>query len=105
MQSTAILAWVYALLMAVGGVIGYIKSHSKASLLSGTGFGLILLFSGYGMWQGSRQSLIATTVCAASLSVIFAIRVLKTRRFIPAGVLAVLSLVTFLAFMSKLAQN
>jgi len=105
MHTIAIIVWVYAVLMAVGGVFGYFKVHSKASLISGVGFGLMLVFSGYGVWQGRREELVASAIIAASLVVIFAIRVLKTRRFMPAGALALLSVVTFAIFMSKLVQN
>jgi uncharacterized membrane protein (UPF0136 family) len=104
MQNMAMMIWVYAAIMAVGGVIGYFKVHSKASLISGVGFGLLLLGSGYGVWQGSRarDSLVASAVIAALLVVIFAIRVIKTRRLIPAGMLAVLSVLALALFLSKL---
>ena len=98
MQTTAIIVWAYGVLMAVGGVIGYLKVRSKASLISGVGFGLLLLASGYGVWQGSRESLVAATVIAALLVAIFAVRLAKTRRFMPAGVLAVLSLAALIVF-------
>ena len=62
MQTMAMVIWGYGVMMAVGGVIGYLKVHSKASLISGVGFGLLLLASGYGVWQGSRDSLVASAV-------------------------------------------
>jgi len=98
MQTTAVIVWVYGAIMAVGGVIGYVKVRSKASLLSGVGFGLMLLASGYGVWHGSRRSLAASAVIAALLVAIFAVRLVKTRRFMPAGVLAVLSLAALIVF-------
>jgi uncharacterized membrane protein (UPF0136 family) len=98
MHGTAIIVWIYGVLMGVGGVIGYLKVRSKASLLSGVGFGLMLLASGYGVWQSSRDSLVASAVIAALLVAIFAVRLMKTRRFMPAGVLAVLSLVALIVF-------
>ena len=98
MHRTAIIVWVYGVLMAVGGVIGYVKVRSKASLLSGLGFGLMLLASGYGVWQRSRDSLVASAVMAALLVAIFAVRLTKTRRFVPAGVLAILSLAVLIIF-------
>ena len=98
MQTTAIVVWVYGLLMAVGGVIGYVKVRSKASLLSGVGFGLMLLASGYGVWHGWRNSLVVSAVMAALLVAIFAVRLVKTRRFMPAGVLALLSLAALIVF-------
>ena len=37
MQTTAILVWAYGVLVAVGGVVGFVKVGSKASLISGVG--------------------------------------------------------------------
>jgi len=102
MQATAMVVWVYAVVMAVGGVFGYLKVHSKASLLSGVGFGLILLVSGYGVWLGSKESLVASAVIAALLVIIFAVRVVKTRRMVPAGILALLSVATLVIFLNQL---
>ena len=104
MQTMAMMVWVYGGLMAVGGVIGYLKVGSKASLISGVGFGLALAASGYGVWRGSRESLIASAVIAALVIVIFAMRVLKTRRFMPAGLLALLSLAALIVFLAALIK-
>ena len=91
-EITAIEIWVYGVLMILGGIMGFMKVHSKASLLSGVGLGLGLLASGYGVWRGSADCLIVAMVIAALLLVLFAFRYVKTRRFMPAGVLAILSL-------------
>ena len=104
MQTTAVIVWAYGVLMAVGGVIGYVKVRSKASLLSGVGFGLMLLASGYEVWRGSRKGLAASAVMAALLMAIFAVRLVKTRRFMPAGVLALLSLAALIVFGMALTR-
>ena len=97
-QFTAIEIWVYGALMILGGIIGFVKVHSKASLLSGVGLGLGLLASGYGVSHGSENSLIVAVVIAALLLVLFAVRFAKTRRFMPAGMLAILSLTAVVIF-------
>lgn len=98
MQTTAMEIWVYGVIMMLGGIMGYVKVGSKASLLSGVGMGLALLASGYGVWHGSRDSLIVSVVVAALLVALFAIRLAKTKRFMPAGVLAILSLAAVIIF-------
>jgi uncharacterized membrane protein (UPF0136 family) len=98
MQTTAMEIWAYGVIMILGGIMGYVKVRSKASLLSGVGMGLALLASGYGVWQGSRESLVVSVVIAALLVVLFAIRLAKTRRFMPLGVLAILSLAAVVIF-------
>jgi uncharacterized membrane protein (UPF0136 family) len=98
MQNTAIEIWVYGVMMILGGVMGYVRVGSKASLLSGVGLGLGLLASGYGAWRGSGNSVVAAEIIALLLLVLFAIRYAKKRRFMPAGMLAVLSLVAVVVF-------
>jgi len=82
----------------LGGIMGFVKVGSKASLISGVGMGLILLLCGYGVWGGSQDSLLGAVVVAGLLVVLFAIRFAKTKRFMPAGMLAILSLVAVVAF-------
>ncbi len=98
MQNTAIEIWVYGVIMILGGIMGFVKVGSKASLISGVGMGLALLACGYGVSQGSYDSLVVAEVIAALLVVLFAIRYAKTRRFMPGGMLAVLSLVAVVTF-------
>ena len=104
MQNAAIEIWVYAVIMILGGVMGYVKVGSKASLISGVGFGLGLLASGFGAWRGSEGSVVAAEIIALVLVVIFAIRYAKKRRFMPAGMLAVLSLVAVIVFWLALRK-
>jgi uncharacterized membrane protein (UPF0136 family) len=51
-----------------------------------------------GVWQGSQPCLIAAEVIALLLVVLFAIRYAKKRRFMPAGMLAILSLIAAVMF-------
>ena len=37
----------YGLVLVIGGVIGYLKKESMASLGGGAGTGLVLIFAGY----------------------------------------------------------
>jgi len=98
MEQTAIEIWVYGTIMILGGIAGYVKVGSKASLLSGVGMGLALLASGYGVWRGSESSLVVAEVVALLLVVLFAVRYVKSRRFMPAGMLAILSLLAVIVF-------
>jgi uncharacterized membrane protein (UPF0136 family) len=104
MQNTAIEIWVYGTIMMLGGIMGYLKVGSKASLIAGVGMGLVLLASGLGVWRGSEDSLIVAEVIAALLLVIFAIRLAKTKRFMPAGMLAFLSLLAVVIFGRALGR-
>lgn len=50
---TALIVLLYGILVAVGGVMGYVKAGSVASLISGGGAGLILLGASVAMMRGS----------------------------------------------------
>jgi len=98
MENTAIEVWVYGVIMILGGIAGFVRVGSKASLISGVGFGLVLLVTGFGVWQSSQACLVAAEVIALLLVVLFAIRYAKKRHFMPAGMLAILSLVAAVLF-------
>jgi uncharacterized membrane protein (UPF0136 family) len=83
---------VYALLVAIGGVIGYIKAKSNQSLLSGLGSGVALAIAWYVSLQNPTVGLAIATIIALALVIVFALRFRATSKFMPAGLLAGLSL-------------
>jgi uncharacterized membrane protein (UPF0136 family) len=105
MQNTAIEIWIYGVIIILGGIMGFVKVGSKASLISGVGMGLALLVCGYGVSRGSVDSLMVAVVIAALLLVIFAIRFAKTKRFMPGGLLAILSLLAVAIFGAVLGRH
>ena len=52
MKVTATIVFVFGLLIALGGIMGFVKSGSQASLISGSAFGIALLISGYLISKG-----------------------------------------------------
>lgn len=90
----------YGVLAAVGGVMGYRQAQSKPSLISGLLSGILLIVGGLiaksGMIWGYWLSLVITSL----LVVVFAIRLIKTKKFMPAGIMlsaGILTLVLLLA--------
>lgn len=84
---------VYALLMLVGGIIGFTTAGSRASLVSGVGSAVVLAAA----WVVSRSSPVAGlwlgAVAAILLCIVFAMRLAKTAKFMPSGMLLVVSVV------------
>jgi uncharacterized membrane protein (UPF0136 family) len=84
----------YALFLCAGGLIGYFKAGSRASLIAGTSSALAALLA---LWLWSRNSPLGiplALVLSLVLFVLFAYRyAVKTRKFMPSGMLAVLSLI------------
>lgn len=90
MNAGIIAAIAYGILAVVGGIMGYVQAKSKASLISGSISGLLLIFAGVMQLQGQAWGSILATVVTSVLLIVFAIRLVKTRKFMPAGLMTVL---------------
>jgi uncharacterized membrane protein (UPF0136 family) len=97
-----IAAFVYGILVVIGGIIGYIQANSKVSLFSGIISGLLLLIAAYLQFQGQTWGLILAVVVTAVLVVVFALRLAKTRKFMPAGLMTVLGMLALLVMVNRL---
>ena len=93
MQTAAIIVLAYGALVLVGGIFGYVKAKSIPSLISGLIFGITLLVVGYGIRQGHQSDIKIAAGLAGLLAVIMGIRFAKSKKFMPAGMLTVLSAV------------
>lgn len=90
MMNPALLATLtYGILALLGGIMGYVRARSRVSLASGTVRGVLLLFAGFLQLQGYNWGLILATVITAVLIVVFAVRLVKTRKAMPAGLMIV----------------
>ncbi|KAF4402320.1 hypothetical protein G4B88_003241 [Cannabis sativa] len=84
----------YGFIVVIGGVVGYLKKGSIASLGGGVGSGFLLILAGYlslKAFEKRRNSyfaLILETVCAAALTWVMGQRYLQTSKIMPAGVVA-----------------
>ena len=81
---------VYALLLIVGGLIGYRKAGSRPSLIAGSASGAIALLTA-GLMLADARAVWLGIILAAAMIVVFSIRFAKTRKFMPSGMLGVLS--------------
>ena len=85
---------IYAALLAVGGVMGFVKAGSKASLISGILSAVAAVLALVLSRMGFKFGLPLGMLLACVLFVLFGYRyALKNRKFMPSGMLAVVSLV------------
>lgn len=94
MNFSIVAVFAYGILAIVGGIIGYMQANSKVSLISGTISGLLLVIAGFFQLQGQGWAAILAAVVTAILVVVFAVRFAKTRKFMPAGLMVILGIVT-----------
>jgi len=88
---TKVILWVYVVLLVVGGLMGYLKAGSMVSLVTSTAFAIPLALCALGVlppWVGR--------LLTAVLAGFFAFRLLKTGKFMPAGLMAVVSVIVLI---------
>lgn len=105
MNLSIIAAFAYGILAIVGGIIGYIQARSKVSLLSGSISGLLLVLAAYFQLQGQSWGSILALIVTAVLVVVFAVRLAKTRKFMPAGLMTILGILALGVMVSQMVGN
>ncbi|KAJ1691984.1 hypothetical protein LUZ63_016139 [Rhynchospora breviuscula] len=101
----------YGVAVLGGGVVGYLRRGSTASLAGGAGSGVVLLVAGYlslQAFQKRRNSAVALaleTFCALGLTFVMAQRYLQTAKIMPAALVAALSALMSLFYLYKIATG
>ena len=97
-----IILGIYGLLMLVGGVIGYKKAGSKMSLMMGI-VSSVFIFIGLTITQKSpTKGYTLIAVMAVFLLGIFIKRFIKTKSFMPSGMLVIVNLLALVICLLKL---
>lgn len=84
--------WIYIVLLVAGGLMGFIKARSKASLITSVSFAAILSICATRGILDARMGNILANIILATLLVFFAWRLSKSKKFMPAGMMVVLTL-------------
>jgi uncharacterized membrane protein (UPF0136 family) len=100
MTVSAIAALVYGVLALVGGWMGYQQASSKASLISGTITGILLLLASFGLLRGLSWGLWLGIAVTLLLLVTFVVRLIKTRKVMPAGLMVTAGVVTLIVLLN-----
>ncbi len=97
-------AWtvlIYALLILVGGMIGYNQAHSLPSLIAGVTFSLLLFACAIGMFKRSILAYTLSMVFILLLTFFFTYRYVLTAKFMPSGMMAIISAICFLFILTR----
>ena len=81
--------WAFSALLIVGGVVGFLKARSKASLIASVASAIPLALAAAAILPSWVVPLVL-----GSLVVVFAKRLATTRKFMPSGMLLILTLLT-----------
>lgn len=83
--------WVYIVMLVVGGLMGFIKAGSKASLIASVGFAIPITLAALGIVPG-----LVADVCLGVLLVFFGKKYATGGKFMPAGLMSILSVVALI---------
>lgn len=100
-----LVVFMFGLYSLIGGIIGFLKAGSVASLIAGGLSGLILLVCSYGMRKNVKAASIAAFLVALTLGVRFTGTYLENQRFAPDLVMVILSGGTLLILLLSLLQK
>lgn len=81
--------WVYIVLLVIGGLIGFLKAKSQVSLIMSVSFAAALSLCAAGI---IFQYYVADILLVALL-VVFTMRLVKTKKFMPAGMMLVVTII------------
>ena len=82
---------IFGLLTIVGGVIGYVKAGSTASIVAGGISGIVLIAAAFLLPRNPPLGLVIAGVISIALAARFIPAFMKTGKVMPAGLMAVLS--------------
>ena len=100
MHTASTIVYIYAALVMLGGIFGFLKAKSLPSLIMGEIGGLALIAAGYALGHGLAWGLPLALVLSAGLLVFFSLRYSRTRAFMPGGLMAILSLLTLVGVLA-----
>jgi uncharacterized membrane protein (UPF0136 family) len=81
--------WAYIALLLLGGLIGFLKAKSKVSLISSTVFAAVLIATTLPGILEPHMGMMVANVTLIVLLLVFAMRLGKTKKFMPSGLILV----------------
>jgi uncharacterized membrane protein (UPF0136 family) len=102
MNITSYAVIIYGIFVILGGLIGYMQAKSKASLIAGGISGAILLIAGVMMLQRVTEAAYLALLIAFALTVLFGKRFAGKKKFMPAGMMLMFSLLMVVVLLVRL---
>jgi uncharacterized membrane protein (UPF0136 family) len=103
MKTKAYLFSIYSFLLAIGGVIGFVKASSIISLYMGLSSAIALFTTSHFIYRGKKWALILSLILIFLLTCFFTIRFIKTANFMPGGFMALIGSILLISnlFLTK----
>jgi uncharacterized membrane protein (UPF0136 family) len=104
-EPTRIYYFIFGALTIVGGVMGFVKAKSKASLIAGGVSGVLLLLAGWLIATKLYVGLGLGMVVSLALAGRFVPGFLESKKMMPAGMMAILSVIAIILTGAALALH
>ena len=93
MEAAKIYFIVFGALTIVGGIVGYVKAGSAASIIAGSITGVLLLVAAFLLPEHRMVGLATALIISLLLAAQFIPKLLRAGRFMPAGIMSLLSVI------------
>jgi uncharacterized membrane protein (UPF0136 family) len=97
MEAAKIYFIAFGVLTIAGGIVGYAKAGSVASIVAGSITGILLLVAAFLLPQHRAIGLATAFIISLLLAAQFVPKFIRTGRVMPAGMMAILSLIGLVA--------
>jgi uncharacterized membrane protein (UPF0136 family) len=97
MEAAKLYFIVFGVLTIVGGVIGYVKAGSVASIIAGSITGVLLLVAAFLLPEHRAIGLATAFIISLLLAAQFVPKFIRTGRVMPAGMMSILSVIGVIA--------
>ena len=97
MEAAKIYFVVFGVLTIAGGVVGYLKAGSVASIIAGSITGVLLLIAAFLLLQHRAIGLATAFIVSLLLAAQFVPKFIRTGRVMPPGMMSVLSVIGVIA--------
>ena len=93
MEAAKIYFIVFGALTIVGGIVGYVKAGSVASIIAGSITGVLLLVAAFVLPEHHMVGLATACIVSLLLAAQFIPKFLRTGKVMPAGIMSLLSVI------------
>lgn len=97
MEAAKIYFIVFGVLTIAGGVVGYVKADSVASIIAGSITGVLLLVAAFLLPEHRAIGLATALVISLLLAAQFVPKFIRAGRVMPAGMMSILSVIGVIA--------
>ena len=97
MEAAKLYFIVFGVLTIVGGIVGYVKAGSVASIIAGSITGVLLLVAAFLLPEHRAIGLSTALIISLLLAAQFVPKFIRTGRVMPAGMMSILSVIGLIA--------